>query len=93
VDDRVLPFADIYCDRVAAVARPAMRRSGTGTDEEMGRALAKVLAHELTHIITKSQTHGKAGVAGRSLSGRQLVDDETTLEPDDLDRIRDGLRQ
>jgi len=90
VDDRVLPFADVYCDQVASVTRSAMTRADLwNADQEMGRALAKVLAHELMHMITKSAVHGAAGVAKAALSGRQLLDQGTTMEPDDLDRIRE----
>jgi hypothetical protein len=89
VDDQVLPFADVFCDRVASLTRAAMTRPEQGhAQRAMGRALAKVLAHELMHMITKSATHGADGVARPALSGRQLLDQGTTLERDDLDRIR-----
>jgi hypothetical protein len=55
----------------------------------MGRALAKVLAHELMHMITRSSAHGTSGVAKPALSGRQLLDQDTAFEAGDLDRIRE----
>jgi hypothetical protein len=90
VDDQILPFADVYCDRVAALTRAAMTRPELWhAQRDMGRALAKVLAHELMHMITKSAIHGAEGVAQPALSGRQLLDQGTILEPDDLHRIRE----
>jgi len=88
--DRVQPFADVFCDHVAALTRPAIVSGEFGNaDPTMGRALAKVLAHELMHMITKSAAHGTNGVAKATLTGRQLADHETTLESDDLERIRE----
>jgi hypothetical protein len=90
VDDQVLPFADVYCDHVAAIARAAMTHTDrSNTHRDMGRALAKVLAHELMHMITKSSQHGAEGVAKPALSGRQLLDESTRMAPRDLDRIRE----
>src|ERR1700730_4278765 len=53
--DQVQPFADVFCDNVAALTRAAIvSREYGNADPTMGRALAKVLAHELMHMITKS---------------------------------------
>lgn len=90
--EQVQPFADVFCDNIAALIRVAIE-SGQfgGADPTMGRALGKVLAHELMHMITKSRTHGSSGVAKPALTGRQLVDRETNMEADDLDRIREEV--
>jgi hypothetical protein len=88
--DHVQPFADVFCDNVAALTRAAIVSGEFGNaDPTMGRALAKVLAHELMHMITKSAVHGTSGIAKPALSGRQLVDQQTAMESDDLDRIRE----
>jgi hypothetical protein len=54
----------------------------------MGRALGRVLAHEVVHILTKSGAHGHDGVAKTALSGTQLIAPELRLEPEDVNRIR-----
>lgn len=88
--DEVQPFADVFCDNVAALTRSAITPGGFGTaDPTMGRALGKILAHELMHMLTKSAVHGSSGVAKPALTGKQLVDRETAMESDDLDRIRE----
>lgn len=88
--DRVQPFADVFCDNVAALTRAAIASGEFGNAEPtLGRALGKVLAHELMHMITRSAVHGSSGVAKAALTGRQLVDRETAMESDDLDRIRE----
>lgn len=90
VGDQVQPFADVFCDNVAALTRAAIVSGEYGNAEPtMGWALAKVLAHELMHMITKSAVHGTSGIAKSALTGRQLVDQQTAMESDDLDRIRE----
>jgi len=89
-EGRVQPFADVFCDNVAALTRAAIAAGAFGSaDPLMGRALGKVLAHELMHMITKSEAHGTSGVGKAALTGRQLVDHETALDAGDLDRIRE----
>jgi hypothetical protein len=56
-------------------------------DVLLGRALGRVLAHEVVHILSKSGTHGHAGVAKTALSGSQLIAPELRLGPEDLERI------
>jgi hypothetical protein len=56
-------------------------------DVLLGRALGRVLAHEVVHILSKSGTHGRTGVARTSLSGSQLIAPELRLGAADLERI------
>jgi len=53
----------------------------------LGRALGRVLAHEVVHILSKSGAHGRTGVEKTALSGSQLIAPELRLGPDDLERI------
>jgi hypothetical protein len=88
-EGEVQPFSEVECDRVTNVVRSAMSGSDfANANLLMGRALGRVLAHEVVHILTKSGTHGRDGVAKTALSGRQLISDELHLDPEDLDRIR-----
>ncbi|MBI4893860.1 MAG: hypothetical protein HY821_24805 [Acidobacteria bacterium] len=83
-DGEVLPFSEVLCDRVQAAARKAMHggqfREG---DKLMGRAMARVLAHEIWHIAGNTHGHGDEGVARRGLSGRQLIADRLQFAPSD----------
>jgi hypothetical protein len=87
-DGEVLPFSEVLCDRVSVAARSAMAGGEFGhRDQLLGRALARVLAHEIYHIKSKCKGHGEWGVARRALSGRELI--ATTLEfsSDDVRRM------
>ena len=91
-DGQVLSFSKVACDRVAASVRPAMWGDDFARpDYLMGRALGRVVAHELVHILTRSGTHGEDGVAQPALSGGQLIGAPLRLSRSDLERLRRGL--
>jgi len=76
-DGDVLPFSEVLCDRVKAAARSAMHGGQVPDGNKlMGRAMARVLAHEVWHITANTQKHGKDGVAQRGLTGAQLISDK-----------------
>lgn len=84
----VEPFSEVACDQVAAAARSAMSGSDFAhADLLFGRALARVLAHELVHMLSKSGAHGREGVARAALSGSSLISPDLRLSPADLERI------
>jgi hypothetical protein len=88
-DGRVLPFGEVDCDRVVNSARMAM--SGGDYDRAnllVGRALGRVVAHELVHMLTKSAAHGKEGVERPALSGRQLIGAFLPLSAVDTNRLK-----
>ena len=88
-EGEVQPFSEVECDQVTRVVRSAMAGGDFAhADVLMGRALGRVLAHEIVHILTKSGLHGRNGVTKTALSGRQLIAEELHLEPEDLGRIR-----
>ena len=84
----VQPFSEVACDQVAAVARSAMSgKDFAHADVLFGRALGRVMAHELVHILSKSAAHGREGVARPALSGASLIAPGLQLSPADLERI------
>ena len=87
-DGAVQPFSEVECDRVAQVVRPVMRGGDYARgDILLGRALGRVLAHEVVHILARSGDHGTSGIAKSALSGTQLIAPELRLEPDDVERM------
>lgn len=89
----ILPFADVACDNVRrAVEEALFGGEKARRDELFGRALGRIVAHELYHIIGGVHTHGKKGVAQAALSGRELIADRMTLEPEDARRMMEGFR-
>lgn len=87
-DGEVLPFSEVLCDRVGVAAKSAMVGGEFGRrDELLGRALARVLAHELYHIKGKCNDHGRSGVARRALTGRELIAATLDFAPADARRM------
>jgi hypothetical protein len=87
-DGAVQPFSEVACDKVTSAVRSAMFGGDfANADVLLGRALGRVLAHEVVHMLSKSGAHGHAGVAKTALSGSQLIAPELRLEPEDLERL------
>ncbi len=85
----LLPFAVVACDRVRDAVRRVLRGGmHKQADALYGRALARVLAHELYHILGKTSKHSTGGVARASLSGSDLIVDKLSFHPEDIHLMR-----
>jgi len=90
-DGRILPFGEVKCDRLRESIKTVMRGSDyQQANQLLGRAMGRVLAHELYHIIAQTKGHGKGGVAKESLSARQLIADKLDLADHDCSFLRSG---
>ncbi|MGA3201483.1 MAG: hypothetical protein ABSF12_03190 [Bryobacteraceae bacterium] len=88
-DGDVLPFSEVECDKVASTIAPAMSRSQwRERDSVLGRALGRVLAHELYHMLAKTQRHAGDGVTQSKLSAAQLIGDRLRMSPADLEKLK-----
>ena len=67
-DGKVLPFADVWCNRVQKYLGVRV-----GGDVAMGRALARVAAHELFHMMSSSTAHAGNGIACAEYSREDLT--------------------
>lgn len=62
-DGHVLPFATVNCERIKAFIAPMLKRMPTQWKTEMmGRALARVSAHEIYHMLTGVAKHDDSGI-------------------------------
>jgi hypothetical protein len=92
-DGVVLPFSEVACDRVTASVRSAMWGGDyENADTLLGRALGRVLVHELVHILAGDGIHGHTGIAKRALSGSELICPTLELSPEDAERISAELK-
>jgi hypothetical protein len=87
-EGRILPFVDMDVQRVAKAIE---RFGGIGRAREYGRALGRVLAHELYHVLSGSVEHDSEGVAKGALNGLELVRSELQLSVQACRRIREAL--
>ncbi len=84
----ILPFSEVECDRVRSSLRRAVSAGDhTRSDMVFGRAMARVLAHELYHVLARTESHSAKGVAQRALSGADLIGDQLELSQDELNSM------
>jgi len=92
-DGAVLPFSEIECDKVRSSLRSAMWGSDyKRSDMLFGRALARVLAHELYHVLAKTQSHATQGIAEKALSGAQLISERLQLNQAQLNQMHAAVQ-
>jgi hypothetical protein len=77
-DGQILPFAEVNCTRIAnSVASALWGGERKKADKLLGRALGRVLAHELYHILGKTHDHNTDGsLAKEAISAKQLIADK-----------------
>jgi hypothetical protein len=68
---RIAPRLEIYLDRVVAMM-PETRCWNV-----LGRALARVAAHEVAHYMDQNRRHSDAGLMQARFSGAQLASDDS----------------
>jgi hypothetical protein len=92
-DGQMQPFSEVACDRVVTSVRLGMFGGDYAhADQLFGRALGRVVAHELVHILSGEASHANAGVERRALSPDNLLAPELRLEPADVERVRASLK-
>jgi hypothetical protein len=86
---RVLPFARVHCrslDRLMAPALvPEVRQR---RDFLYGRAMARILAHELYHILAQTSDHSHDGIAKAAVRAQDLLAETFGFESDALAKLR-----
>ncbi|MFN0172532.1 MAG: hypothetical protein ACKV22_39520 [Bryobacteraceae bacterium] len=90
-DGVVLPFCVVDCGRLLARITPELRSYPIEKRNRLlGRAAARVLGHEVFHILTASRKHSNAGLTRSTLSVTDLIHGNTEFQTDDIRRIRLG---
>ena len=79
-DGRVLPFIEVDCDRI----RTALFSTMWGEDFQhrdflLGRALARIIAHELHHVLDNAVHHSQEGLAQPRLTAASLIRGDARL--------------
>jgi hypothetical protein len=85
-EGRVMPFVHIFCNEVRAFV-PTVSR--TPRQQMYGRALGRVVAHELYHALLSTVEHAHGGIAGAVQSARDLTREKLTLDAASIERLRE----
>lgn len=73
-DGHVLPFGSVDCDKLRRFVGPGLNGLPDGDKNgTLGRAIARVSAHEIYHMLTGSEEHAHRGIARASLSRADLT--------------------
>ncbi len=88
-DGVILPFADIDCDRLRLfLQRDMVSLSMLEREEVFGRALARVVAHELYHIFMRTSDHSSDGICKSAFSVQELLADGFQLKMRNMAELR-----
>jgi hypothetical protein len=89
-DGVILPFSEIDCDGIRRFLQADLLRLRQEEREAaLGRAVGRVLAHELYHIFAKTRMHGAEGVGKRSYTARELLSPAFHFEERECEVLRD----
>jgi hypothetical protein len=86
---QIIPFSTVECaslNRLVSArlaGEPVARR-----DFLYARAMARLIAHELYHIILCTRDHGAAGISRPAFSASDLLTDRFDFEPATLAKLR-----
>jgi hypothetical protein len=90
VNGKVLPFADLACDKLRGVVEASTSDQSRG-NVLLGRAMGRVLAHELYHITADTSEHGREGVAQAALTLNELTSGSLELHASEVAAVANGL--
>ena len=90
-DGDVLPFSDVDCDRVRnLIGSQILGGSPADRERVFGRALGRVVAHELYHIFANTTRHASLGVAKAFYTASELVTEDFYFEAKETKSLRHG---
>lgn len=87
----IIPFSDIDCDAVRGLIQRDLTLERPARREFLfGRAIARVLAHELYHILANTAKHGSCGIGKSTYTSNELLADDFFFEPRSVNAIQGG---
>jgi len=91
-DGKILPFANLRCENLnrlvadrLAVEPPARR------NQLYARAMARLAAHELYHVVADSGDHSREGVAKARLTTSDLLSDGLEFSPEAIGKMHRAI--
>lgn len=92
VGDALSPFTELDCGQIRSLmAQNQAAETTIQFARLLGRAMARVLAHEVYHAVLKTTQHGPRGITKASLTRADLFSGTLRFEPDQIARLGDAL--
>ena len=85
-DGHILPFSWVHCETLTQLLGHSI--NGPQQDHWYGRAIGRLIAHELYHILADDQQHASSGVAKPTFSARDLLAEHFEFEYATLANLR-----
>jgi hypothetical protein len=86
--DQVLPFTWINCGILTQLLAPRLAGVESGRRDFLyGRAMGRLLAHELYHLLANKREHTGSGVGKSSFSASDVLGEHFTFEDSALARL------
>lgn len=89
VNGDVLPFSWLECGTLSRMLAPALTATGSRRDYLYGRAMGRLIAHELFHILTHTRGHDAGGVAKPYFSAQDILAERFEFEASTLARFQE----
>jgi hypothetical protein len=88
-DGAILPFSDVDCDHVRTFLQGQLLYTRREAREQVfGRALGRVLAHELYHVFANTSVHGACGIGKAAYTVKELVSEVFQFEQREMGVLR-----
>jgi hypothetical protein len=88
-DGEVLSFGAVECDRVRrAVNRVIPSHRKESQDSLFGRAMGRVVAHEIYHMLAGKERHTGSGVTRSALTADELTVNQINLDESAIEAVR-----
>lgn len=92
VDGELLGFGEVECDHVRGCILRALGTGNPAAQEPLyGQALARVMAHELYHMLVHSSLHTRDGLTKERLSGWDLSQEKFNLSDSAVQAVRKAV--
>jgi len=88
-DGEIIPFSDVHCNSIRAfVASELGALRPEDREPAYGRAVSRVLAHEVYHILADTKRHGSGGIGEARYSARELTAEVFHFQERELRKLR-----
>jgi hypothetical protein len=88
--DQILPFSWINCETLTQMLAPSLASVEPGRKDFLyGRAMARLLAHELYHMLINTRAHGISGIDKASFNANDVLGEVFSFEQSALAEFRD----
>jgi hypothetical protein len=86
---RILPFVSVDCTALQKILSSALDREPRARRDVLyGRAMGRLVAHEMYHIESQSREHSRRGVAESAVSTRELVSERFEFARDAVAKLQ-----